>query len=101
MQSDTSRYDFRVVFDVAASCSDGGPTMSKACPPLVTMKILRELFPNKHEVTVWRWRKVMPEPDLVVGHVDLWELDTILGWCEGRRLTPDAGVVERIIKEQS
>lgn len=75
--------------------------MNQPCPPLVTMKLLRELFPDKHEVTVWRWRKVMPEPDLVVGHVDLWQLDTILDWCQGRRMTPDAGVVERIIKEQT
>lgn len=71
------------------------------CAPFITMKLLRELFPDRHEVTVWRWRKAMPAPDLVVGHVDLWALDTILVWCEGRKLVPDAGVLERIRLEQA
>lgn len=71
------------------------------CPPLVNMKLLREMFPTKHEVTVWRWRKNMPEPDLVVGHIEMWSLATILDWTAGRRLTPDPDVVERITKEQS
>lgn len=71
------------------------------CAPFVNMKVLRELFPDRHEVTVWRWRKVMPEPDLVVGHVELWSLDTILGWCATRKLTPDAAAVRRLCVDQA
>lgn len=71
------------------------------CGPYVNMRVLRELFPDKHEVTVWRWRKAMPAPDLVVGHVELWALDTILEWTATRKLTPDPDAVTRLCEDQA
>lgn len=76
------------------------------CPPLVSMKLLCELFPDKNPVTVYRWRNTtgrmrLPEPDLDVdGHAVLWSVQTITAWAAERKLALDESVLERICKDQ-
>lgn len=80
--------------------------MSDACPPFVTMHLLKQLFPTKHEATVWRWNTVagkgnrLPASDLDGGPANpIWSLDTILDWAErtGLRADMDEGVLSRIM----
>lgn len=82
--------------------------MSDTCPPFITMKLLRELFPDKHQVTVWRWntakagRMRLPAPDVFADPVPVWSLDTILEWAEanGLRDQMDEGALSRISEDQ-
>lgn len=77
-----------------------------ACPPvvLVNMAELRKLFPHKTKETVYRWNTEagkgnrLPEPDLVLGDVSLWTLDTIRLWAATRRkeLVPDPEAIRKL-----
>lgn len=72
------------------------------CEPLVTMSVLVELFPQYNSVSVYRWRSTkgknrLPEPDLLVGHVPLWYVQTILDWAEGAGKELDQTVLARIV----
>lgn len=74
------------------------------CPTLVNMALIVELFPSYNNVSVYRWRNTtgknrLPDPDLVVGTVDLWYLDTILDWTHtvGKRDEVDPQVLARVM----
>lgn len=73
------------------------------CEPLVNMALLVELFPQHNQITVYRRfrnRKGeggLPDPDLVVGHVDLWFVQTILDWAESVGKVLDQEVLARIV----
>jgi hypothetical protein len=73
------------------------------CDPLVNMALLVELFPQHNPITVYRRfrnRKGeggLPEPDLTVGHVDLWYVATILDWAESAGKSVDREVLARIV----
>jgi hypothetical protein len=80
------------------------------CPPLVTMKVLKELFPGKAEATVWRWNSVggrgmrLPTPDAVNEPGNpVWSLGTILEWAErtGVRNEMSESVLARICQSEA
>lgn len=76
------------------------------CGPFLTMGLLTELFPDKHPITVYRWngakggKNRLPDPDLTVGNVSLWSVDTIRAWAEARKLVLDSDVLDRICQSQ-
>lgn len=76
------------------------------CPPLVNMRLLVELFPQFNSMSIYRWntakakRNRLPDPDLVVGDVALWEVDTILAWAGERGIVPDVDTLEKICQSQ-
>lgn len=80
-----------------------------SCEPIVNLPLLVELFPDRHPVSVRRWaRKTgggrglrLPAPDLVVGGVDLWTVETILSWAADNKVKPDRVVLERVLVEQT
>jgi hypothetical protein len=77
-----------------------------ACAPFVNMRLLVELFPQYNEITVYRRfrnRKGeggLPAPDLTVGQVDLWSVETITTWAEATGKELDPGVLARICQTQ-
>lgn len=79
--------------------------MTDRCPPLLNMQCVVELFPQYNPVTVYRWRNTkgkarLPEPDLVVGQVDMWTVQTILDWAEAAKKNLDHDVLNRIVSTQ-
>lgn len=78
------------------------------CSPLLNMQLIVQLFPQHNAVTVYRWRKNtkgkgrgrLPEPDLVVGGVDMWSVETIQGWADETDRVLDSAVLERICRTQ-
>lgn len=77
------------------------------CGPLINMRLLVELQPQFHSMSIYRLNTAkakghrLPEPDLIVGGVSLWYLDTIREWADrlGREL--DADVLARICQSQT
>ena len=73
--------------------------------PALTMGEIASLFPDKHEVSVYRWRSTkgknrLPEPDFVpAGNQQraLWSVETVVGWAERAGLEIDADVLARIV----
>lgn len=75
------------------------------CGPFVTMGLLVELFPQFNPVTIYRWKNTkggyrLPPPDLTVGHVSLWSVDTIRVWAEANGKVLDEKVLEEICQGQ-
>lgn len=76
-----------------------------ACPPIVTMKVLKELFPHRPKETIWRWNTAggggmrLPTPDAINEPQNpAWWLDTILEWGErtGKNTDWDKSVIARL-----
>lgn len=76
-----------------------------ACAPLLTMGLIVELFPDKHPVTVYRWRNTngrnrLPDPDITVGGVPMWSASTIEVWAAERKLSLNQAELWRICQSQ-
>lgn len=80
--------------------------MNDSCPPYVTIGMLVELLPDRHEITVYRYngpkggKKRLPEPDLQLGSVSMWTVPTIQEWAERNKLTLDAEILDRFCQSQ-
>ena len=77
-----------------------------ACGPFVNMKLLVELLPQVHPMSTYRYNtakakgKRLPKPDLDIGGVSVWEVDTIQAWADRAGLTLDPDVLSRICQTQ-
>lgn len=73
-----------------------------ACAPFVNALLLVELFPQYNAVSVYRWINggSLPAPDLVVGHVKLWSVETIQEWARESGKDLDGKVLARIVSAQ-
>ena len=79
------------------------------CQPVLNMALIVDLFAPLHPNTITRWNRAdktkpgrsLPAPDLCVGGVDLWSVETVLSWADGVGLKVDRGVLGRIMVEQS
>lgn len=80
------------------------------CEPLVNLTLVAELFPHRHPVTVARWNrgdtstargKRLPAPDLVVGGVELWKVESVLSWANGNGERVNPSVLDRILRDQT
>lgn len=80
--------------------------MSETCPPFITMGMLVELLPDKHPITTYRYntakggKKRLPDPDLKLGNVAMWTVDTIIGWAERNKLALDRELLDKFCQTQ-
>lgn len=83
--------------------------MTQLCGPFLNMALLTELFDTYNKASVWRWNTAkggkgkngLPPPDLVVGGVSLWTVDTITGWAESTGRTLNTDVLARVLSDQT
>lgn len=76
------------------------------CPVLINPALLKVLFPQYTPQTIDRWCSrgdrgaKLPAPDMMMGHVKVWTLETVLSWAGERNKVPDSVALELICHQQ-